>query len=387
MISFMPSEDEKSFVEVARAFSIEHIRPKARLIEETGKVPEDISEKLHGLGFTTLELPEDYDGLELPLVSQAQILEALCFGDLAAIQGLPGLNEAASFIRLLPGNPLFAPLKKGGSRPTISLLANQSNRPISIQTNDKGYRLDGVSIPIKMGEAATGVVIAGEDENREDVLLLLESGTHQWHTVRGDYRLGLLASKCARLQFDQLEVSEDHVLARGEAARQVIQGSLARIRVLEAAKEIGIMAAALTYTIEYTAGRKAFGQEIAKFQGVSFNTAQMAMQTQAARNLVWAAAKKLDNGEPDGVQASLSALHFAHRAVRFVTDSAVQLLGGHGYVQDHPVEKWMRDAQAQVNLWDSEKELLVKSGEYLLLGKERREPDDILRNGTTAATS
>ncbi|WP_251554204.1 acyl-CoA dehydrogenase family protein [Neobacillus muris] len=368
MISFMPNEDEISFVDVAKSFAIEHLRPRSRLIEETGEVPDDMAGKLQELGFTTLELLESFDGLELPLVSQVQVLEALSFGDLAAVQGLPGFNETASFIRANPENPLFVSLKD--KRPTGSLLVNPFHHSLTIQTNRNGYRLNGVSIPVKMGEVSTLLIIAGVDENREDVLLLLEKETHQWKSVIGDRRLGLLASKCARLQFDQLEVPEDCVLARGEAARQVTRDALARIRILEAAKEVGTMAAALAYATEYTAGRKAFGQEIAKFQGVSFTAAQMAIQTQGARNLVWHAAKKLDDQEPDAIQASLSALHFAHRAVRFVTDSAVQLLGGHGYVQDHPVEKWMRDAQAQVNLWESETELLVKSGEYLLLGKE-----------------
>jgi acyl-CoA dehydrogenase len=387
MISFKPSDDELAFVELAKAFALEHIRPKSRLTEEKRQVNRENCSKLHELGFTSLELPESFGGLELPVVTQVQILEALSFGDIATIQGLPGVNEAASFIRVNPDNPLFASFKNthSGIGPVVSLLLNRKDHGLVIASNGEGYLVNGTSIPVKMGEAADYVLIAGVDETGKPVLFWLENrGGQLWGKKPGDYRLGLLASQFARLQFNQLEVSKGQILASGEEAASLLKESLARIRVLEAAKEVGTMTAALSYATEYTAQRKAFGQEIAKFQGVSFTVAQMALQTQAARNLVWQTAKKLDDQAADAVQASCSALHFAHRAVRFVTDSAVQLLGGHGYVQDHPVEKWMRDAQAQVNVLETESELLAKSGEYLLMGRERRAADDFLRDVRTS---
>lgn len=391
MISFRPSEEETAFVEVARAFALENIRPKSRMTEEKGKVHHEIIRKINELGFTSLELPESYGGLELSLVSQVQILEALCFGDLATIQGLPGINETASFIRQDRENSLFISFKENypsGLWPTVSLLVNRDNPGLIIKTSGEGYRIHGTSLPAKMGESAHYVLLAGDDENGEAIIFLLENnGCVSMKKPPGDYRLGLLASQCARFLFEELEVPPQQILARGKAARCLINHSMARIRVLEAAKETGAMTAALSYTTEYTAARKAFGREIAKFQGVSFNVAQMAIQTQAARNLVWNAAKKLDDHEPDAIQASLSALHFTHRAIRFVTDSAVQLLGGHGYVQDHPVEKWMRDAQAQVNLFETEGDLLARSGEYLLTGKEGGQYDDFPRINSTAKTS
>jgi len=392
MISFQSSEDELAFVKVAAAIAQEYIRPSAREMEEQRKVSPEIIAKLTELGLTNMELPESFGGLELPLITQVQILEALSSGDLAAIQGLPGINDASSFIRMEPDNPRFAELKnllQQGKPPVTAALVLQRRANLTIEITSKGYRLNGISSPVKMGAAASQLCIAGTDETGEDVLIWLENSEGSvWKDILGDYRLGLLASQCARLQFDQLAVSDDQVVARGEAARAIIDNSLARIRVLEAAKELGIMSAALSYATEYTSGRKAFGKEIAKFQGVSFTVAQMAIQTQAARNLVWNAAVKHDQQESAAIAASMSALNFAHHAVLLVTDAAVQLLGGHGYVQDHPVEKWMRDAQAQVNLLETEDELLVKSGEYLLTGKEVRElQDDFLRADRTAKTS
>jgi acyl-CoA dehydrogenase len=381
MISFQPSDDEIAFVQVAKDLAQEYIRPNGRETEKNRRVPEEITRKLQELGFTQLEMPESFGGLELALVSQVQILEALCWGDLATIQGVPGLTELSSFIREDPENHLFQIFKQQKEMvATVSLILH--HKSLKIETSGSGYRLTGTTLPVKMGDNAHFLLIAGEDEKGETVLLWLDDNK-QWEKQKGDYRLGLLASQLAKLQFDKVEVSDQQLLASGKEANRILNQSLARIRVLEAAKEVGTMSAALKYVTEYTSQRKAFGKEIAKFQGVSFNVAQMAIQTQAARHLVLHAAKKIDDLDSDDIRASLSALNFAHRAIRFVTDSAVQLLGGHGYVQDHLVEKWMRDAQAQVNLLETEEELLAVSGEYLLLGEERRENDDILRTLST----
>jgi acyl-CoA dehydrogenase len=394
MISFKPSDEELAFVELAKDFARGKIRPFAVETEDNRIVNREITSKLKELGFTTLELPESWGGLELSLVSQVQIYEALSYGDLATVQGLPGINEASSFIRLDPNNPVFTSFKEthqSGNWPIVSFLVNRNTnkqQTLAIEKIGKGYKVTGNSIPVKMGALADYVLIAGEDENREFILLWLENKSQNfWNKQIGDYRLGLLASQCARLQFEGVQVSEQQVLAVGERARRILNESLARIRVLEAAKEVGTMGAALAYATEYTAQRKAFGKEIAKFQGVSFTIAQMAMQTQAARNLVLQAAYKLDEQVSGANQSSLNALHFTHRAIRFVTDSAVQLLGGHGYVQDHPVEKWMRDAQAQVNLFETEAELLAKSGEYLLYEDERGMKDGIIRAVSTPKSS
>lgn len=92
------------------------------------------------------------------------------------------------------------------------------------------------------------------------------------------------------------------------------------------------------------------------------------MEVRATNHLVWQAALQTDEGKSDAEGCALRALYRAHRSVRYVTDSAVQLLGGHGFVQDYPVEKWMRDAQAQVSLYGREKDLLTQRGGQIISG-------------------
>src|SRR5699024_5869715 len=111
MISFQPTEDELAFVKVAEELAKDKIRPAARDAEDHLHVAESIAREACDMGFLSMELPEDWEGLKLPLVSQVQILRALSYGDLGIVQGLSGVGDAASVIRLLSDNDVFAPFR------------------------------------------------------------------------------------------------------------------------------------------------------------------------------------------------------------------------------------------------------------------------------------
>jgi acyl-CoA dehydrogenase len=385
LVSFKPTDEEAAFVKLARDFALEQLRPSARLAEEKRKVPDEITKKAAELGFLSLELPEELAGLELPLISQVQILEALASGDLGIVQGLKGVNEAASFIRLNPESPVLARFKNEtskGQNPVAAFLhanGKAHSRKLSVSKIGNGYMINGQSAPVKMAESADFLLIAGKDIDGEQYIFWLDLRDREITKKSGDYRLGLQSSGFEVFEFNNFKITSVEIFASGDGALQVATAALGRIRVLEAAKAVGLMSAALNYAAEYTSQRKAFGQEIAKFQGVSFTIAQMAIQTQAARNLVWHTAGQLDQSEDHAIAASAGTLYHVHRSLRFVTDAAVQLLGGHGYVQDHPVEKWMRDAQAHVNVIEAESELLAISGDYLFSGDERMILNDRLQ--------
>lgn len=390
MVSFLPSEEEKAFVDVAKNFAIQKIRPYARQTEKNQRVSEDVVRKLSDLGLLNLELSESYGGLELPLVSQVQIVEALAYGDLDTIQGLPGAGEGASFIRLKEDHNAFSFYQtqcETGICPTVAFVY-PSQHKLQIKKIDNGYIIDGETSPLKNARKAEYLLIAGTATNGEAVLLWIDQeNNHSWKVLDGDYRLGLLSAGFSRILLKEVNVFNNNILASGIDAETWMNEALSRVRTLEAAKEIGVMAAALDYTVEYTSQRKAFGVEIAKFQGVSFNLAQMAIQTGAARHLVLYAAKQIDEGESDAIYHSIQALNKAHQSLRYVTDSAVQLLGGHGYVQDHPVEKWMRDAQAQVGWFEQEGDLEIRAGNWIMYGKERGMSNDHIRVDATSRSS
>lgn len=374
MISFQPTEEEAAFVEVAKGLARDEIRPLARECEENRRVSAGIAAKIGELGFASLELPENWGGLQLPLISQAQIWHALSYGDLGVVQGLPGPGDAASLIRLAPDNPALQPYKKAaqnGSWPTVAYIdATDPEAPwasaLQVRPDGDGYVLHGISQPVRLAAFADYVAVAANDAAGEPVVLWLDRESAKWEIKEGDVRLGLLAAGLGRVQFNQAKATGGHVVARGHTAGELMARMHARMRLLQAAKEVGLMEAALDYATAYTAERKAFGQVIAQFQGVSFRIADMVIETRLANHLVWEAATKVDADAPDAAGASLRALSRAHRALRFVTDAAVQLLGGHGFVQEYPVEKWMRDAQAQVGLYGREKEMLLQRGEQIV---------------------
>ncbi|WP_373893605.1 acyl-CoA dehydrogenase family protein [Virgibacillus sp. CBA3643] len=375
MISFQPTEDETALADVAKNIAKDVIRPKMRSCEELKKVEQTMINEITDLGFLSLEFPEFWDGLELPLITQVQLWQALSYGDLDVVQGLPGSGDVTSMIRVNPENTVLKRYKddlinqKTAALLDIADVKETSGNHLTVRKDTDGYALQGDSQPVRMATFASYVAVAAKDLQGNTVILWLDNGS-QWTIDPGDYRLGLLASGLGRFSFDGVKVPDNQVIAKGHSADDLLQEARTRIHIIQAAKEVGLMEAALDYTTEYTAGRKAFGQEIAKFQGVSFRIAKMAMETRSANHLVWEAALKADKGDASAEGLALRALNRAHRSVRYVTDSAVQLLGGHGFVQDFPVEKWMRDAQAQVALYGSEKQLLVQHGGQLIAGKK-----------------
>jgi acyl-CoA dehydrogenase len=364
VISFQPTEEELSFIEVAKDVAMNKIRPVSRECEQNGEVNEQLIQEIQKLGLTYLEYPEHLEGLELPLISQVQILQALSYGDLGIVQGLKDGGDVSSFIRLYHSKvKSLTPLENF----TASLIDeyNPFCRFISLTKSDQGYVLNGTTQPIRLAKFANHLVVYTLNEESQPIVLWLSSPV-EWKVEEGDYRLGLLAAGISRITFNNVAIKEEQIIAVGDEAKEIIEKVRTRIRIIQAAKEVGIMEAALDYATEYTAGRKAFGQEIAKFQGVSFRIAHMAMKVRSANHLVWEAALKADQNHPYADFHSLRALYHTHQSLRYVTDSAVQLLGGHGYIQEFPVEKWMRDAEAQVMLYGREQFILSEAGEMLV---------------------
>ncbi len=372
MATFRPTEEEQAFREMAKNFAIETISPAARECENNRAVSDEIIKQIEELGFGALELPESWGGLELPLITQALIYQSLSYGDLGIVQGLPGAGDASSLIRLVPDHPALQTYKESGQNGKWSdvafIDATNSDDPwlanLEIKQDGDGYTVDGTSQPVRLAKNAKYVAVAAVDQEGESVVLWFDN--NGWSAQEGDYRLGLLAAGLGRIQFSNVNAGSNQIIARGNEAEELIENVQNRIYVLQGAKQVGQMEAALDYTVEYTANRKAFGQEIAKFQGVSFTVAHMAFELQAANHLVWLAATTVEDNKKDATVNALRAMYRAHRASRYVTDNSVQMLGGHGFVQEFPAEKWMRDAQAQVALYGRERDFLVRRGEQIM---------------------
>lgn len=369
MISFNPTAEEVEFTNIANKIALE-IREKAREIESDLSKLDELVTEVENIGFNKMEEPEMYGGMQLPMLSQVQIYAALAYGDLGTVQSFPGLADGASLFRVLEeeeiSDQILQSINEGACTVAFVDQTNSAHTQLTLTKNNAAYVVNGETDPVRLANVATNIILAATDESNKTVLLWLDKKFNEWTRTQGSYYLGLQEAHLARLSFEQQSVIDTQVIARGEEAEDILRSMQSRVYLLQAAKQQGIMQAAVDYATEHTATRKAFGQTIAKFQGVSFRVSKMVIETNLVRNLILQAASAVDEDEEKAEALVLSAINRAHRGVKYVTDSAVQLLGGHGFVQEYPVEKWMRDSQAQVLLYGNEHTFLDKRGEQLI---------------------
>jgi alkylation response protein AidB-like acyl-CoA dehydrogenase len=162
-------------------------------------------------------------------------------------------------------------------------------------------------------------------------------------------QLGLRAAPLSIVSFEETNVSHDDVLAKGESARVALTHGLERELLLLTARSVGTARAAFDYAAQYATERNTFGRAIADHQAIAFMVADMGIRVDAASALLWNAAWAVGADHASRPSAVISAGRFAADHVGSLTSDAVQILGGHGYIQDHPVEKWMRDARTLAN--------------------------------------
>lgn len=380
MIQFAPTDDERQLQELVREFGQRHLRPALREAEAARAAPAPVAGEYHELGMTSLGIPEHAGGLGLGLIAQVLVWEELAAGDLGLALALPGPGAALPFLATMATpaqqqrflSPFAGP--EGARRRAALALFEPSGEggldalATVARADGDGYVLNGVKAFVTPAPAELYVVVA----RLEDLAGPAPSGTPRLaaFAVPGDVpgigvsapvdKVGLETVPTAHVTLRDCRVNGDHLLALDAPTRTHLQwvpggysGALGRaldaVRILAAAQFVGLARAAQEYAAEYATQRKAFGQHIAQFQAIAFLAADMATEVHAARAMTWRAAWLWDTGG-DARTAAAQALVQAARAGMFCTDNGVQILGGHGYVDDHPAEKWMRDAKAHMVL-------------------------------------
>lgn len=360
MISFEPTDEEKSLLETVRRFAQSEIAPRLREAEELGKVPPMLVGRAQDLGLTLLEYPEGIGGHGLGMRCRALVEEELAAGDVAIAQGLCGPGPAGHALLEMGTQEQQARWLGGFSdrvdrwgalavtepRPGFSL-AQTATRA---RRQGSGYRLDGCKSFVDHGDTADPCVVVARLEDGDLGLFPVALEAPGRRVTKRHEKLGLRAVSSVEIVFEDCPVPASDRL---EAAPFLsgFERTLARTRLVTAARAVGLARAALDYATRYAVERRAFGRVIAEHQGIAFLVAEMAMEVDAARNVLWHAAWAFDCGEGGAIREAALALAQAQEAVLFVTNNAVQVLGGHGYVQDHPVEKWFRDAKMLVASW------------------------------------
>jgi alkylation response protein AidB-like acyl-CoA dehydrogenase len=365
MISFEPTEEQKLLRETLATFAAEQMRPASREADEEGHVPETVVGRAWELGLVTGGIPERHGGFGDPrsAVTGAIALEELGYGDLSiALHVLaPRLlvypvvdhGTAAQQARLLPA---FAQrVFRAGSAAIVepSLRFDLSELATTAVPLADGFVLSGRKVFVPLADAADVLLVYARRTDRPAVksplegygavdAFLVERGAPGLEIGSREKNMGIKALRSHEVTLDGVHVGRDARLG-GEGGIDFAR-LMNRSRVALAALAVGVARAAFDYAREYAKQRKAFGVPIAQKQAIAFMLAEMAIEIDATRLLVWEAAWKLDRGEEATREAYLAKNYAATMALK-ATDNAVQVLGGHGYIRDHPVELWLRNAR------------------------------------------
>jgi alkylation response protein AidB-like acyl-CoA dehydrogenase len=358
MIGFDLTEEQKMVRDTIAAFAAAEIRPAARLADETGTIPPEVIRKGDELGLVRGSIPERWGGYgdARSAVTGAILAEELAYGDLAIALHLlaprllaypliaAGTDEQRSHY--------LAPLAaEGFVAATAALMEPRYDfDPAALATTARrdgaGFVLNGVKCYVPLAADATAILVYAITNPRDglDIVegFVVPRDTPGLTVGSREQNMGIKGLATFELTLSDCRIGDDARLGGTEPINFV--RLLSESRVASAAMAVGVARAAYDYARDYAKDRKAFGVPIATKQAIAFMLAEMAIEVDAARLLVWEAASRLDRGE-DGLKECYQARNYAAQAAMTVADNAVQVLGGHGYIREHPVEMWLRNAR------------------------------------------
>ncbi|MFZ2015440.1 MAG: acyl-CoA dehydrogenase family protein [Nocardioides sp.] len=352
-----PTDDEQMLVDVVTDLAAEVVRPAAADADVACAAPEAVLTAADELGLPLLGVPESLGGIseERAVMAGALVAEALAHGDLGiAVAALaPGAVATAlatwgtdaqqqtylpAFTRPEPGEGVpAAALALTEPRPLFDVLEPRT----TARRTDDGFVLDGVKSMVPRGADAE-LFVVGARLDDADVLFLVESSTAGL-SVEADPSMGLRAASLATLTLEGVHVPEDSVLGAVDGTTYAECVRLSRIAWCALA--VGVGQAVLDYVTPYVKQREAFGEPVAHRQSVAFMIADIAIELQAMRLLTWKAASRAAAGKDVARDVALARTLCGAKGMKIGLDG-VQLLGGHGFVKEHPVERWYRDLRA-----------------------------------------
>ena len=350
-----PDEDQQMIVDTVREFSEEILRPAAHDADEAATYPADLIAKSAELGITAINVPEDFDGIAAAksTVTTALVAEALAYGDMGLalpILAPGGVASALTHWGSASQQATYLPSFSGENVPQACVAIAEPHAlfdPTALKTTavrtPGGYRLSGVKSLVPAAATAE-LFIIGAQLDGKPALFIVESAS-EGLTIKADPSMGIRAAALGQIELDNVAVPLANRLGEDEATDNDYSEAIALSRLGWAALAVGTSHAVLDYVVPYVKERQAFGEPIANRQSVAFMCANIAIELDGLRLIVWRGASRAEQG--------MTFLREGALAKRFATDKGmqigldgVQLLGGHGYTKEHPVERWYRDLRA-----------------------------------------
>jgi alkylation response protein AidB-like acyl-CoA dehydrogenase len=347
------SEEQELVREAMREFAADAMRPIARECDEQAMIPADFLETVWSLGLTSTQIPEAYGGAgeARSMVTNAILLEELAHGDAAlAIAALaPSLFANAILDHgSEEQRQTLLPAFCGDAWTTGSLavcepgaLADAARPRTVAEQKGASFVLSGSKRFVVLGDQATYFLVTARlgDDLAAFIVPREAAGLSVGEVER---KMGLHGLTTTGLELERVEVGADALLGGAEGAD--VQAILDASRAGLSAVMLGLSNAVLEFCVPYTKDRVAFDEPISKKQSIAFRLADMRIEIQAMRQLVWRAASLLEHGE-DATKACWQARAYCAEKSMWIADNGVQVLGGHGFIREHPVEMWFRAAR------------------------------------------
>jgi alkylation response protein AidB-like acyl-CoA dehydrogenase len=352
----LPTPEAEALLELTRELADGELRPRVADAERQGEFPREVVRTLGKAGLLGLPYPERYGGGGQPYEVYLQVVE-----ELSAAWLTVGLSVSVHTLACYPTAAFGSDEQRERILPELiggeTLGAYCLSEPTSgsdaaalttraVRAGDD-YVVDGVKAWVTHAGQADfyNLMVRTGGPGADGIsCLLAPAGTRGLLPQRPERKMGLTSSPTAQVVLDGARVPADRLIGAEGQGFRIALSALDGGRLGIAACAVGVAQAALDYAVAYAGQRRQFGRPIAEFQGVSFLLADMATQVEAARSLYLSAARLRDAGRPFGARAAMAKLFATDSAMRVTTD-AVQVLGGAGYVEDHPVERWFREAK------------------------------------------
>jgi butyryl-CoA dehydrogenase len=357
-LNFDLTDEQKLIRDMVREFALKEVEPRAKAIDQTEEMPTDTVKKMAELNLLGIPFPEEYGGAGGDVLSYIIAVE-----ELSRVCGSTGITLAAHVS--LGTYPIFAfaseelrkkyvpPLASGKYLGAMGLTESNAGSDVAALTTtaarkDGFYILNGRKQFITNAAYAGSFVVAAiTDKNKGHhgiSAFVVERDTPGFSVGRKEEKLGLRGSDTRELVFEDCKVPAGNLIGTEGDGFSYFMKTLDGGRISIGALALGIAQGALDKSVPFVKERKQFGKPIGSFQAIQFKIADMAVEIEAARHLVYNAARLKNAGRPYSKESAIAKLFASEVAMR-VTNNAIQVHGGYGYTQEYPVERYYRDAK------------------------------------------
>jgi acyl-CoA dehydrogenase len=364
MIGYELSEDQKMYQQTARDFARDHMRPVAEHHDHTGEFAWEVLRKAHELGLMNTMVPVEYGGIGLGCLEASMLAEEIAWG-CTGIGTAMEANQLALSPVLLHGTEaqkqkylglLTGPVDSDGNPHMAAYAVTEPGAGSDVQgvktravKDGDSYVINGQKMWITNGSKASWYFVLAYTDPEAGYKgmtgFIVDADTPGIVVGRKEDNMGQRASDTRAITFEDVRVPAENVLGGAEGTGWFqAMGAFDKSRPVVASASVGLARAAYEHARQYSVERKTFGKPIFKHQAVSFMVAEMAMNIEAARQLVWKSAWLHDQGKRNTKEAAFAKAFAADMAVKVASD-AIQVYGGNGYSKEQPVEKLYRDSK------------------------------------------